>query len=107
MAFKVLFIVRAPNSNPAKDVSFLKTENIEVTTIAFELEDSEGIIKTCTREVNKSGIQAVVLCPAVSNDLVARLSDKLGDRVAIFVGRGDFRSVHMASQITTREWFAR
>ena len=105
MAFKVLFIVRAPKSDPAKDRSFLKTENIEVTTIAFDLEDSAGIIETCTKLTNESGIHAIVLCPAVSNELVAKLSEQVGDKVAIFVGRGDFQSVHIASQITMKEWF--
>ena len=105
MAFKVLFVVRAPGSNPEKDRTFLKTENIEVLTVAFDLNDSEGIIKLCQEEVEKSGIQAVVLCPAVSNELVAKLTEKTEGKIAIFVGRGDFQSVHIASKITTDEWF--
>jgi hypothetical protein len=105
MAFKVLFVVRAPGSNPAKDRSFLKTPSIEVTTIAFELSDSEGVIKTCLKEVAESGIHVIVLCPAVSNDLVAELSKRLENKVAVFVGRGDFPSVHLASEVTTKEWF--
>ena len=105
MAFKVLFIVRAPGSDPKRDKSFLKSENIEVTTIAFELMDSEGILQTCIKMVDESGIQAIVLCPAVSNELVANLSEKIGQKAAIFVGRGDFQSVQFASQITMNEWF--
>jgi len=104
MAFKILFIVRAPNSNPERDKSFLKSENIEVTTIAFELIDSDGIIQTCKKMVNETGIQAIVLCPAVTNNLVAKLSEEVGDKAAIFVGRGDFQSVHIASQVTMKEW---
>ncbi|MFZ4400163.1 MAG: DUF6506 family protein [Bacteroidales bacterium] len=105
MAFKVLFIVRAPNSVAERDKTFLKTESIEVTTIAFELSDNEGIIKTCIEMVEESGIQAIILCPAVTNELVAILSEKIGKKTAIFVGRGDFQSVHMASKFTTKEWF--
>ena len=55
--------------------------------------------------VNESSVHAIVLCPAVSNDLVAKLTDKVGDKAAIFVGRGDFQSVHLASAITLEEWY--
>jgi hypothetical protein len=105
MAFKVLIIVRAPNSNPEQDISYLKNGNIEVTTIAFDLNDNNGIINTCIHQVENNGIQAVILCPAVSNELVATLTDKIGDKTAIFVGRGDFKSVHLASQYTAEAWF--
>lgn len=105
MAFKVLFIVRAPNSIPEIDKTFLKTENIEVTTIAFELSDNEGIIKTCVEMAESVGIHAIILCPGVTNELVAQLSEKIGEKTAIFVGRGDFQSVHLASKFTTKEWF--
>jgi hypothetical protein len=105
MAFKVLIIVRAPGSNPEQDISYLKNENIEVTTIAFDLNDTIGIIRCCIHEVENNAIQAVILCPAVSNELVAAITDKIGDKTAIFVGRGDFKSVHLASKYTADEWF--
>ncbi|MCX6231571.1 MAG: DUF6506 family protein [Bacteroidetes bacterium] len=105
MAFKVLIIVRAPDSNPEKDISFLKNDNIEVTTVAFDLNDTEGIIDTCIRHQDENGLQALILCPAVSNELVAKITEKIGDKTAIFVGRGDFQSVHLASQYTSKEWF--
>lgn len=104
MAFKVLFIVRAPGSDPATDRSFLKTGNIEVTTIAFDPSDQEGISNTCVKLSEEGNLHAIVLCPAVSNELVADLSKKLGDKVAIFAGRGDFRSTGLAMEITSREW---
>ena len=105
MAFKVLFIVRAPESDPENDKSYMKSKNIEVSCIAFDLKDSEGIINTCVKETEENGIQAIVLCPAVSIELVARISEKVGDKAAVFVGWGDFKSVHIASQITQKEWF--
>ncbi len=73
-------------------------------TIAFNPEDSDGIISTCMREAENQGLHAIVLCPAVSNELVAKLSEILGESVAIFTGRGDFRSFHLASVYTQKEW---
>ena len=54
--------------------------------------------------VNKTLIQAIVLCPAITNNLVAKLSEEVGGKAAIFVGRGDFKSVHLASQVIREEW---
>lgn len=105
MAFKVLFIVRAPGSNPKSDNSILQNKNIEVHTLAFDLNDTDGIIETCTGYVMEKGIHAIVLCPAVSNELVADISKRVENKAAVFVGRGDFKSVSIASEITKNEWF--
>ena len=105
MAFKALFIVRAPESNPEQDRSCLKNGNIEVTTIAFELDDSDGIIMTCKKMVDEAGIQSIVLCPAVTYDLAAKVSEAVADKAAVFVARGDFDSVRLASQYINEEWF--
>lgn len=106
MAFKVLVVVRAPKSNPETDRSFLKAENIEVLTIAFDLNHYEKIVDTCIYEAEHSGIQAIILCPAVSNDLISNLTEKIGHKIAIFTGRGDFQSVHLATKFTNEEWFS-
>jgi len=105
MPFKVLVIVRAPGSNPEQDISYLKNDNIEVTTIAFDLKDNIGIVRTCIHQLELNDIQAVILCPAVSNELVAEITEKIGDKAAFFVGRGDFKSVHLASKYTAEAWF--
>jgi hypothetical protein len=106
MAFKVGFVVRAPGGNPADEKSFLKTDKIEVTTVVVELENPKQMVEICKNLVYRDGIQALVLCPAVSNDVVAKISNEIGDRAALFVARGDFGSVHLASEITEKEWFS-
>ena len=104
MPFKVLTIVRAPGSNPETDRCFLKNESIETTTIAFDPSDNQGIIDTCVNMTENNQLHAILLCPAVSNELIATLSKLIGDKVAIFAGKGDFKSVFIASEITKKEW---
>ena len=41
--------------------------------------------------------------PAVTNNLVAKLSEEVGEKAAIFVGRGDFQSIHFVSQVLMKE----
>jgi len=106
MAFKVAMIVRAPEANPEKDISTLVTKNIEVTTIAVELQNSEQTVKVCEELARDYGIHAIVLCPAVSNELVADITKAIGSGVALFVARGDFQSTFLASESIEREWFS-
>jgi hypothetical protein len=107
MAFKVGFIVRAPGGDPEKNMTFLKTENIEVTTVVVEMADSSQMIKVCKELVFEKGIHALVLCPAVSNEVVAKITEVVEGKASLFVGRGDFESVHLATQITGKEWFSK
>lgn len=105
MAFKVVFIVRAPNGDPNVDFSSIKTPSIEVTTIVVEISNTEQLIEICKNKVHNEGIHAIVLCPAVSNETVARVTQSIEGKAALFVGRGDFQSVFMAGEITNNEWF--
>ncbi len=106
MAFKVALIVRAPEADPEVDISTLVTKNIEVTTVAVELQNAQQTVKVCENLAKNAGVQAIVLCPAVSNELVADITRAIGDGVSLFVARGDFQSTILASENIEREWFS-
>lgn len=106
MAFKIAFIVRAPEADPNENISPLKAKAIDVTTVAVELNNSNQMIKTCANLVKNNGIQALVLCPAVSNELVSKISDVVDEAVAVFVARGDFNSANIAQDTIEKEWFS-
>lgn len=106
MAFKILNIVRAPGADPEKDKSVIKTDKIEVYTVVADLMKTELLPELCKKYVAEYEIHAVQLCPAVTNDIVGKVTAAVDGKASVFVSRGDFASVMTAVQNTDREWFS-
>ena len=76
-----------------------------MSTIVVDINNTQQLIDICKNKVLNEGIHAIVLCPAVSNETVAKVTQVIEGKAALFVGRGDFQSVFLAGEITSKEWF--
>ncbi|MBI5217855.1 MAG: hypothetical protein HY958_02875 [Bacteroidia bacterium] len=106
MAFRVANIVRAPGANPETDRAVVKTPKIEVITIVADLMKPDQVVEICRKLVSENRVHAIQLCPAVTNDLVQKVTAAIEGKASLFIGRGDFPSVQMTITNTDREWFS-
>ena len=102
MAVKLAFIVQAPDGDPSKHRSTIKTSKAEMTTIVVERFNFDQAEEVC-KELAQDGIDCVFLCPGFSHKAVARMADVLGDKVAIDVARGDGPAAMIMGQLLARE----
>lgn len=106
MAFKAGLVVMAPDGDPEKHRTSLKTLSLELTTVLVELMNIDQIVAVCKDLVQKEGVQSLVLCPGCTHQMVGKIAEAVGERVPISVARGDVPSVMMTSQILGKEgWF--
>lgn len=107
MAFKVAVILGAPDADPDRDVSLLKTPLIEVTTVLTQHSDIEREVAVCRDLVQQKGIQSFILCPGFTHQAVARITEAVGPEVSVNVARGDGPSHEAAKKTRTSEWGAK
>jgi hypothetical protein len=103
MAFKVAFVVVAPDGDPNKHRATIKTSKLELTVVVTELRNSDQAVKVCQDLVQKEGVQNLILCPGFSHQAVAKIANAVGERVAINVARGDHRSDRIIDEIVKKE----
>lgn len=104
MAFKVAVLLGAPDADPDRDISLLKTSSIEVTTILIQHGDIEREVAICRDLVQHEGIQSFILCPGFTHQAVARIAEVVGPEVSVNIARGDGPSHEASKKIRTREW---
>jgi hypothetical protein len=106
MAFKVAFIVMAPDGDPNKHRTTIKTSKLELTTVVTELRNYDQAVKVCKDLVQKEGVQEFILCPGFRHQAVAKIANAVGESVAINVARGDHPSDRIIDEILKKEgWF--
>jgi len=106
MAFKTGIVVMAPDGDPIKHRTSIKTSKLELTVVVVPLMDFARAAQVCRDLVQKEGVQAFILCPGFTNAAVSMVADAVGQGVPINVARGDVPSVMATSGILAQEgWF--
>ncbi len=105
--FKSAFIVMAPDGDPAKYRSTIKTSKLEFTTVVIEMMDFDAAVEVAKDLVQNQGVQSIYLCAGFTHQAAARVASAVGGRAAVQVSRGDVPSTMMVGEILTKEgWFA-
>ena len=105
MTFNALFIAHAPDADPQRDRSALKTGLYELHTVIVR--DQQQGLEICRSLVPTEGIQSVVLCPGHSNQDVAEIAAAVGPGVGVSVARGDGPSQAVARRAMEESgWFS-
>jgi hypothetical protein len=105
--FKSAFIVMAPDGDPAKYRTTIKTSKLEFTTVVIEMMNFDQAVEVAKELVQKQGVQSIYLCAGFTHQAVARVASAVGGRAAVQVARGDVPSTTMVGEILTKEgWFA-
>ena len=106
MAFKAAVVVMAPDGDPAKHRSSIKTSKMELTTVVVPLWDFDRAAQVCQDLVQKEGAQSIILCPGFTSAAVSMVANAVGQGVPINVARGDVPSVLATSGLLQQEgWF--
>jgi hypothetical protein len=106
MAFKAAVVVMAPDVDPEKHRTTVKTDRLESTMVLVPLMDFERAAQVCRDLVKKEGIQSLILCPGFTSSGVSMVANAVGEGVPVNVARGDVPSVIATSGILAQEgWF--
>jgi hypothetical protein len=89
MTFKAATIIMAPDGDPQKHRSSLKTDKLEVTTVIVHLWNFDQAASLARDLVQKEGVQSIMLCPGFTASSVAKASEAVGEGAPINVSRGD------------------
>lgn len=89
MAYKVGVILMAPDGDPKKHRSLIRTSKLELTSVVVELMNFDQAVEVCKNLVQNEGLHSLILCPAFTHDAVARIANAVGDKTAVTVARPD------------------
>lgn len=104
MAFKAAFIAHTPDADPGKHKSRIETSKYELSVRLVK--DQSQAIEVCKKLV-KEGIHSILLCPGFTHEDISEISEAVGNRVGVFVGRGDGPSSRVTKEVMRREgWFS-
>jgi len=104
--FKSAFIIMAPDGDPEKYRTTLKTEKAELTATFIEMMDFDQAVEVAKDLVQNKGVQSIYLCAGFTHQAVARVAAAVGGRAAVQVARGDVPSTMMVGEILGKEgWF--
>lgn len=106
MALKAGFIIMAPDGDPVKHRSSIKTSKLEVTTVVVNFSDFEKTVGVCRELVNEKGVQALYLCGYFNQKEVAQIADSVGEKVPIIVAMSDVPGMMKMSAIFQKEGWA-
>ena len=106
LVFKVASIIQASDGDPEKHKARIKTGMLDTTIVVIKMGDIDRAVELAKDLVEKEGVQAISLCPGFTHEMVAKVKQVVGGRVAINVARGDVPSVLMTAEILGKEgWF--
>lgn len=104
MAFKVVFLVHAPDAEPEKHKCVIETSTYKLFVVAVKSQDQA--VEVCKKLAKEEGVQSILLCPRFTHTDVAEISEAIGENVGVFVARGDGPSNGVSRIIRKREGFA-
>ena len=87
MAFKAGFVVMAPDGDPKKYRSCIKTSKFELTTVLVELMNIDQAVDVCKELVQREGVQSLILCPSFTDEAVAKVVNVVGEEIPISVAK--------------------
>lgn len=91
MAFKALFIAHAGDAEAEKHRATIETPKLYklFVVVVKNEKEAEGI---CKEMAEKEKIDAVLLCPGFNHVDVANIQKVVGEKIGVFVARGDAQS---------------
>lgn len=95
----------APDGDPNRHRTTVKTSKTEVTTVIIEEMNFDQAVKVCQDLVQKEGVQVLFLCSGFTHQAVAKIANAVGEKVAIMVARGDVPSTNLTGEILTEAGF--
>lgn len=105
MAFKVLFLAHAPDAEAEKHRCVVETPKYYKLFVVV-VKDQEQAIEICKKAVKDEGIQSILLCPGFTHRDIAEISAAVGEKVGVFVARGDGPSNRISLEVMRSEgWF--
>jgi len=103
MAVKIGFVIMSPDGDPSKHRATIKTPRLEITTVVVELRNFDQAVNVCKDLVKNEGVQGLILCPGFPHQAVAKVSNAVGEGVAIDVARGDVPSGMVTGKLMAKE----
>ena len=104
MAFKTVFIARAPDAEPEKHKCVIETNKYKLFVVLVK--NRAQAVKVCKKLVVQEGIHSVLLCPGFTHRDVAEISRAVGESIAVSVARGDGPSNKVSMRVLKKEgWF--
>lgn len=103
MAFKSAVVVTAPDADPKKHRTSIKTPMYELTVVIVKHGNLDQAVEVCQELVRNEGVQSFILCPGFSHQGVAKITSALGKGVSVNVARGDARSTMVTSMVLKKE----
>ena len=105
MAFKVAFLAHAPDAEPEKHKCVIETTKYKLFVVVVN--DQQQAVKVCQRLVKVEGIQSILLCPGFTHKNIAEITESVGEKVGVFIARGDGPSNSVTRAVMEREgWFS-
>lgn len=104
VAFKALFLAHTPDAEPKKHRCAIETGKYKLFVAVVR--NQEQAIEECKNHVKKEGIHSILLCPGFTNKNIAEIAEAAGEKVGVFVARGDSPSSKIATEVMKKEgWF--
>lgn len=105
MIVKSAFLIMAPDGDPDRHRTSVKTSMTEITVVVFEMMNFDQAADVCRDLVQNEGVQVIFLCPGFTHEAVAKIADAAGEKVAIYVSRGDNPSNELTAKILAEAGF--
>jgi len=103
-AFKVVFLAHAPDADPEEHRCTVETPSYKLHVVVVKGQGQA--VEVCRKLVEEEGIHSVLLCPGFTHRDVAEIAEAVGEKVGVFVARGDGASHRASMKIMKREgWF--
>ncbi len=103
MAFKTLFIAKAPDANLRLHNSLIDTGKSRVHS--YIVRSQEEALQVCRELHETEKIDSVILCPGFSHQDTADIFNSLNGEVAVTVARGDGPNNQITGPVLKREFY--
>lgn len=105
MKFRTGFISLVPDADYREDGCDLETSVYELHVRLVR--DQEEALAVC-KELSEEEIHSLILCPGFTHQMVAEISEALGDEVGVTVARGDSAAGRIAGEAMKKAgWFTK
>ena len=95
----------APDGDPNRHRTSVKTNMTEVIVVIFETMNFDQAVRVCRDLVQKEGVRVIFLCPGFTHEAVAKIAKAAGEKVAVYVARGDVPSNNLTTEILAKAGF--
>ena len=104
IAFKALFLAHAPDGDAEKHRCAIETPKF-YKLFVIVVNNQEQAIEMSQKFVKEEGVQSILLCPGFTYKDIAEIKEAVGEKIGIFVARGDGPSNRISMEVMIREGF--